>query len=152
MKLFLKYWLPLIIWLGVMAMASSDLMSATHTSRFLIPFIRWIIPDIAPETLATIHFLWRKSAHLTEYAILAILLWRALRKSHWFVSAAATTALAFGAASLFAALDEFHQSFVATRGGSPWDVLLDASGAALGILLSWCWARGRKAAQSSMQS
>jgi VanZ family protein len=73
----LKYWLPLLVWLGVIFLGSIDLMSAEHTSRFIVPFLRWLKPDISPETLASIHFIVRKCAHVGEYAVLALLLLRA---------------------------------------------------------------------------
>ncbi len=73
-KLLLKNWLPAVIWLGVIFLGSTDLMSAEHTSRFIVPFLRWLKPDISPETLASIHFIVRKCAHLGEYAVLALLL------------------------------------------------------------------------------
>ena len=152
MRNFLKYWLPLLLWIGVMAIASSDLMSATHTSRFLIPFIRWLIPDISPETLATIHFLWRKSAHVAEYAILAVLLSRAVRSTNWQGRVGAHVLLILAASITFAALDEFHQSFVATRGAAVGDVLIDSCGAAIGVALCWWWAGRRIAARSATQN
>ena len=75
---FLKYWMPVFVWLGVIFVGSTDLMSAEQTSRFLVPFLRWLKPDISPETIAQIHFLFRKLGHISEYAILAMLFWRAV--------------------------------------------------------------------------
>src|SRR5947199_10731561 len=74
---FLRYWLPLLVWLGVIFFGSTDLMSVEHTSRFIVPFLRWLKSDISIETLASIHFVIRKCTHLSEYAILAMLLLRA---------------------------------------------------------------------------
>jgi hypothetical protein len=68
MRRFLKNWLPVLLWLGVIFLGSTDLMSAEHTSRFIVPFLRWLKPDISPESLASIHFIVRKGAHLSEYA------------------------------------------------------------------------------------
>jgi VanZ family protein len=67
----------------------------------------------------------RKGAHVTEYAMLAFLLWRATQDE----------AAAFFGAVLYAASDEFHQSFVRGRHGAPRDIAFDASGAFLGLLL-----------------
>src|SRR5690349_2133097 len=75
----LKSWLPVVLWMAVMFFGSTDLMSAEHTSRILEPLLRWLVPGISPQTLAQAHFYVRKAAHLTEYAILASLLFRALR-------------------------------------------------------------------------
>jgi VanZ family protein len=72
----------------------------------------------------------RKGAHMTEYALLTFLWWRAL-------SSTATTprnalVLAYAVTVAYAATDEFHQTFVTGRHGTPVDVLIDATGAAIG--------------------
>src|SRR5438093_12050410 len=79
MQRFLRYWLPVLIWLGVMFVGSTGLLSAEQTSRFLVPLLRWLKPDISAEALAQIHFVVRKLGHSFEYALLAMLLWRVLR-------------------------------------------------------------------------
>src|ERR1700720_2539031 len=79
LKTFLKYWLPILIWLCIIFVGSTDILSAEHPSRFLIPFLRWLDPNISFATIAKIHVALRKIGHLTEYAILAALFWRALR-------------------------------------------------------------------------
>ncbi len=116
-----------------MFFGSTDLMSAEHTSRFLTPFLHWLKPDIAPATVAQVHLLVRKAAHVTEYAILTGLLFRALR---WHLDSLGRRAFfALLPALIFAPVDEFHQSFVPSRTSSPIDVLIDYSGAFLGIVL-----------------
>jgi VanZ family protein len=142
MRRFLKYWLPLLIWLGVIFVGSTNLMSAEHTSRFIVPFLLWLKPGMSPRTIWIILVVMRKCAHITEYAILALLLWRALRsipalsKKMW---------ISFGVvlmgSALFAASDEFHQSFVKSRTPSVGDVLLDVGGALLGLLIGASFAR-----------
>jgi VanZ family protein len=135
MRNFLKYWLPLLIWLGVIFVGSTDLMSAEHTSRFIAPILLWLEPGMAQETIWTILVVVRKCAHLGEYAILAVLLWRALRSASPVlrekISILSGTVLL--ACTVFAASDEFHQSFVKTRTPSVRDVLLDVTGAVLGL-------------------
>ena len=113
--------------------ASTDLMSGEHTSRFLVPFLRWLNPDISPAALAQVNFLVRKAAHVTEYAILAALLFRGWGSLVRFLGWRSLAALA--TAGVFAAGDEFHQSFVSSRTASLGDVLLDCAGACCGVLL-----------------
>lgn len=120
--------------------ASGDLMSAEHTSRFIGPFLHWIDPNISEATVASIQLLVRKCAHLAGYAILAALLFRAFREDRNLFARAA--AFAFAAAALYATLDEFHQSFVPSRTGTPRDVMIDCIGAAIGLAL--CLAFRRK--------
>ena len=131
-------WLPVLIWLGVIFVGSTDLMSAEHASRFIVPFLRWLKPDISPERLASIHVIVRKCAHVGEYAILALLLLRAaifipnrnLKRSVLVLCVSVWIACVFVAAT-----DEFHQTFVASRGASVGDIIVDGSGAILGLLI-----------------
>src|SRR2546423_13735170 len=109
---------------------STDLLSAEHTSRFIGPFLRWFAPHISDATIASIQMVIRKCAHLTEYAVLAALLYRVLRLRRERVLVAA-----FIFAALYAALDEFHQSFVASRTGTPYDVMIDCAGAIVGLAI-----------------
>ena len=154
MKSFLKYWLPFLLWLGVMFLGSTDLMSGEHTSRFVVPILLWLKPGMAPKTIWIILVVMRKCAHVTEYAILALLLWRAVRSGsalHMKMS------LLFGAvllaSALFAASDEFHQSFVKSRTPSVRDVLLDVAGAFLGLLIGASFAqRHPKQTRSTTES
>jgi VanZ family protein len=144
MKSFLKYWLPLLIWLGVIFVGSTNVMSTAHTSRYVIPVLLWFKPGMTPETIwQTIVFI-RKCGHVTEYAILALLLWRALRS---LPSLRTKALMVFGAVllgcAMFAASDEFHQVFVKSRTPSVRDVVLDVTGAVLGLLIGVSFARRR---------
>ena len=69
----------------------------------------------------------RKLAHVTEYLVLTLLLVRALRRS----GVVAAVPVACLTALLFAASDEWHQSFVPTRTATPRDVVIDGIGIAL---------------------
>ena len=92
-----------------------------------------------------IHHVIRKCAHLTEYAVLAILLWRAVRKPTrgdlrpWSWREALIAVLMV---FLYASTDEFHQRFVPSRTPMVSDVFIDTSGAIAGMIL--LWAIGRK--------
>jgi VanZ family protein len=130
---FLIAWGPVVLWLAIMLLGSTDLMSADHTSRFLTPLLRWFDPGISPRTIAQVHLLVRKAAHVAEYAILSGLLFRALRGvvgSFW-----RRAGIAFVPALIFAAADEYHQSFVPSRTSSLGDICIDYAGALLGILM-----------------
>jgi len=135
-KIFLKYWLLVLIWLGFMFIGSTDALSAPHTSRFLVPFLRWLDPNISVTTLESIQFIIRKLSHLTEYTILAALLWRALRgRTNLRLKMSILFSGAWFACAVFAASDEFHQSFVPSREASPIDVLIDIGGAFFGLVI-----------------
>jgi VanZ family protein len=144
MRRFLTNWLPVLVWLGVIFLGSTDLMSAEHTSRFIIPLFRWLKPDISPETLASIHFIVRKGAHVGEYVVLALLLFRAAicvttpKRSMPILKASV-----WGVCFLVAVTDEFHQAFVASRGALVADIIIDGAGAILGLLIGAVFARRR---------
>ena len=144
MKSFLKYWLPLLIWIGVIFVGSTSVMSVPHTSRYIIPVLLWLKPGMTPQTIWVIIVFIRKCVHVIEYAVLALLLWRALRSLPILRT---KTLMVFGAVllgcAMLAASDEFHQSFVASRTASLHDVLIDVCGALIGILLCLMFGRRR---------
>ena len=142
MRLFLKYWLPVFIWLGVIFAGSTDIFSTEQTSRYLVPFLRWLDPQISLSTIAAIHFALRKLGHLIEYAVLAALLWRALRSARNLRAKMSTLFVGvWVACTIIAASDEFHQSFIASRTASLNDVLTDILGAAIGLAICLAVAR-----------
>jgi VanZ family protein len=129
-------WLPIIVWMGVIFLASTDIGSAAHTGSIVMWVLRTISGGrMALATMEQIHFLIRKSAHLTEYAIFGVLLWRALALRDDFSGRrlAWGSAAALLIASLYACTDEYHQSFVASRTASIRDVAIDTVGAAVAI-------------------
>ncbi len=76
-----RAWLPVVLWMTVIFVASTDLMSSAHTSRIIGPVLRWLIPGISDNAIGNVQFIVRKGGHMTEYAILAGLFWRARRKT-----------------------------------------------------------------------
>ena len=131
-----NYWMPVIVWMALIFLGSTDILSAEHTSRFLVPFLRWIDPQISWAALNAIQTVVRKLGHLTEYAILATLLWRALRVGTvWRMKMSILFVLVWIGCALFAVTDEFHQSFVASRTASGNDAMIDICGALIGLTI-----------------
>src|SRR5258708_14650077 len=137
MRRFLKNWLPVLVWGGVIFLGSTDPMSAEHTSRFIVPFLRWLKPNISAETLASIRFILRKGAHVGEYAVLGLLLLRAATlMTNFRQSIPILYVSVLGVCLFVAATDEFHQTFVASRGASVRDIMIDSGGVILGLLIA----------------
>jgi VanZ family protein len=78
--------------------------------------------------LGTVDLIGRKAVHMTEYGLLWLLWWRALDLRRPGVAVAITL--------LYAVTDEFHQSFVDGRHGTPVDVLIDAAGVGIVVALA----------------
>lgn len=74
----------------------------------------------------------RKGAHMSEYAVLAMLL--AIHLGYYPFSKKKALLLAFGITVCYAATDEFHQVFVPGRAGRVTDVCIDSIGGLAGIL------------------
>ena len=137
-----KYWLPVLLMIGVMYYASTDVFSGENTRNIIERIVLWLRPHTSERALMKINYMARKMAHFTEYAILAALLFRAFRAdsiARWRLRWAAYS---FAVAASWALLDEFHQRFTRTRGGSIYDSLLDSSGAlfmlvVIGLFINW---------------
>ena len=87
-------------------------------------------PDLATG-LGLLDLIGRKILHMAEYALLCVLWWRALRTA---MPADRAIPVALAVSVLYAASDEYHQSFVAGRHGSPLDVAIDSVGAGAAAL------------------
>lgn len=132
-----------MLWAVVIFIMSTDSFSAEHTASFFLAIFRWIKPDLTAHQFLIIHHYIRKSAHFTEYFIFCLLLYRGIRGAHagWRWSWGLT---AFFIGAFYSALDEIHQAFVASRQASPYDSLLDSTGAFCAMVILWLWFRARR--------
>ncbi|HEV2829889.1 MAG TPA: VanZ family protein [Pyrinomonadaceae bacterium] len=139
---------PLIIWAALIFIGSSNLLSASHTSAFLVRPLRLLFPTANESTLRTIHFALRKAGHLTEYFILALLAARAFRTSSREILRARWFWASLLLVIAYALFDEFRQSFVSTRTASIYDSMIDSAGGLLGLIFLR-WRRKRTKAKES---
>jgi VanZ family protein len=85
------------------------------------------------EQHSTLMLVMRKLAHFSEYFALTGLWWWALRTQ---IGARQALPIAIAIALSYAITDEFHQTFVSGRTGTPRDVLIDSAGIlAAGLLI-----------------
>lgn len=113
---------------------STDLFSGANTSSFLGPFLSSLFPAITGDQIETIHLALRKLGHWSEFFILAGLLMRALGMEFPGQTRIARWAWCVLLTTLYAASDEWHQSFVPSRTASLADVTIDSVGAICGAL------------------
>ena len=150
MRKLIDYWLPVIVWAALIIQATGRTFDAPHTSGILATLLGDLGLHLSDRTLYLVNVGIRKTAHLTEYAILTALSFRAVREGRrgftlrWALIALAITV---GVAST----DEFLQSFTPTRTSSPWDVALDTLGGSIAILLLWFWNGRRSSGDSPSQ-
>jgi VanZ family protein len=128
-------WGPVALWLAVIFALSSDRFSDVNTAVWFsaVPFVGALVP---PDAIELGNLIVRKCAHFVEYAILGMLIFRALRATWPRIVGARLATAAVVVAVLCAGVDELHQYlWTLTRSGSPRDVLLDAFGASAGALV-----------------
>jgi VanZ family protein len=119
MKKFLKYWGLVILWAGVIFVLSATPNLKTNLEQ---------------------DFLLRKIAHMVEFAILTLLLYRAIKNETGRTNKAIISSLII--ALFYACSDEFHQLFVRGRHGSLKDVGIDSIGIFIFSLM--CYIKNRK--------
>ena len=67
-----------VLWMAIIFWASTEQFSSENTASIIQPWIVWLFPGMSPEAVDNLHAAIRKSAHVTEYAICALLVARAL--------------------------------------------------------------------------
>lgn len=88
------------------------------------------IPDLKSSLPTLYDLIFRKIAHLSEYALLAYLIARGFNyhsQKYYIYSAALSILYAFS--------DEMHQLGVWGRQGSPRDILIDTIGVLIGLII-----------------
>lgn len=112
-KIVIFYWFPVFLWCALIYYLSS-------------------IPSLRSELPNYLDLLFRKIAHITEFAVLTILFFRAAslnmgrRRALFYAVLFAFT---------FASSDEYHQTFVYGRSGNAGDVIIDSMGIFLSVFL-----------------
>jgi len=130
----LRVWWPALVWSSLIFIASSDSLSSEHTGLIVVPLLHWLFPSMSSDNVELIHHVIRKTAHVVEYFIFFLLVYRGIRGSrkgfHW-----SWGLVAWAIAAVYSLSDEFHQIFVESRGPSLWDSLLDSTGALVALLV-----------------
>ena len=124
-----------------MFLFSTETFSTDETSRFIVPILKFLSPNMTLDQQMFWHHVIRKAAHITEFCVLGILTYRAIRVDVSSLIVVRMLTVAFVA--LAALMDEFHQSFVPSRESSIVDVGYDCIGGVVSLLLVWLWSISR---------
>ncbi len=116
---YLSLWVPVLLWCALIFVLSG-------------------IPNLK-TTFGFWDLVLRKAAHITEYALLFVLLRRAVAGTFVRLNPLSVYSASILFSIIYACSDEYHQSFVATRGPSFSDVLIDSAGVLLAFALYLYW-------------
>jgi VanZ family protein len=143
-------WAPVVVAVAVITAESTDTFSAQHTSSWLRPLFERVLGAFTDSSWDSFHHYLRKTGHFVGYGTVGFTFLRAWLHTlarhgratlvSWRLEA---SILAIFSTAVVASCDEFHQSFIPSRTGTPQDVLLDTCGATAMCLLVWliCWSR-----------
>ncbi len=138
LKVFI-YWMVVVLYLAMIFYFSAQDGTKSHeVSAGLLHYI-FRIASLLPEKIFNFlsglfkhyEFLLRKAAHFTEYFILSLIFYRAMIVSG--VKVKKSFIITFIFCFLYAVSDEVHQIFVPGRAFAIRDIIIDTSGAALGL-------------------
>jgi VanZ family protein len=138
MRRLVLYWLPPVLWMGLIFWFSTDRFSSVETGSRFEEIVGWLAPGMEEASRLRLHHLFRKLGHLAEYGLLAMLWMRAFesrqskgRLHRWRLRALLVLLIVAG----YALLDEWHQTFTVNRSGSLIDCTIDTIGGGIGLLL-----------------
>ena len=142
LRTFATYGLPPLLWMAFIFPLGNRALGSSRIFEIFAVIFNWLAPDASAHALGVAYIVFRKSLHFLAYGFLAFLLYRGFRagrRPYWSKRTAVVSAVAAIAYSL---LDEFLQSLVPYRTGSPIDSAIDTAGVLTVIgLLAWTGAR-----------
>ena len=134
-------WLPVAVGIAVITVESTPAFGSDRTSGPLRWLVQLFIGTIGDAAWDLLHYLIRKSGHFLGYGALGLVWLRAWRMTLPDARFLSRAGLALLGTALVASWDEWHQTFLPNRTGSPWDVLLDCCGALVMLLIVYVFLR-----------
>lgn len=139
-RFYLSTWLPVAVMVTCIALETQSYFGADHTTGPLRRLVEWLFGPVPDAIWDQVHHYIRKCGHLTGYGLLSFTWFRAFWRSYRTHRSRASRKLSAHLLAMFgtflvASADEFHQSFLPNRTGTPVDVGIDCTGALLVQLL-----------------
>ena len=131
------WWTLTLAWVALIFYLSTQTFAPDFSQGLLAGILHFLHLRVSPSAFDSIHALTRKLAHLTEYAIFALLLYGlpgGKSQMLWRPRRALTCILVTAVYSL---TDEFHQLYVPGRHASLLDCGLDTMGASLAMVVPY---------------
>jgi len=139
----LRAWLPAAVWVCLIAFETTDFFSSGNTGSMLYSLWKHLFGNVDLHFFIVFHHYLRKTGHVVGYGMLSLLLLRGWRATFGQIPALLlrATLLAWLGTLSVAALDEWHQSFIPSRTGTVWDVLLDSIAGVAFLVIAYWWLR-----------
>ena len=150
-KKFALYGLPPLLWMAFIFPVGNRALASSRIFEVFAEVFRWLAPRASDATLGVAYIVFRKTLHFVEYGLLVFLLYRAFRGGRGPFWSKRAGALAAAGAVAYGFLDEFLQSFVPRRYGSPFDWAVDTAGV-LTVLALLAWTGARRAADPASRA
>jgi VanZ family protein len=140
-----RAWWPAAVWVGLIALESTDYFSAQNTRSMLYRLLTHLFGPINLYDFVIFHHYLRKTGHVVGYGMLGLLMLRGWRATldHDHTRLGRTALLAWLGTVFVAVMDEWHQSFIPSRTGTGRDVVLDSAAGLVFLLAAYFWIRRR---------
>jgi VanZ family protein len=147
----LRAWWPALIWVAIICVESTDLLSSENTGSLLYKLVTRLFGPVNLYDFLRFHFYLRKAGHVVGYGILSLLLLRGWRATfaqgrEWV---GRTALLAWIGTAFVASMDEWHQSYIPSRTGAVHDVVLDSIAGLVFLLIAYAWLCRSSAAEEA---
>ena len=150
----LRAWWPATVWIGLITFESTDYLSAQNTSSILYNLLTRLFGEINLYDFLYWHHYLRKAGHVFGYAMLGLLLlrgfWMTLANRRQWIRF--LPVFAWLGTALVATMDEWHQSYIPSRTGTPWDVALDSAAGLAALALAYVALRRKVPASLSKET
>jgi VanZ family protein len=135
LKRFVTYFLPPLLLMAFIFPLGNRALGSSRLLEIFATVFHWLAPHASEHTLGLAYIILRKTSHFMSYGLLAFLFYRAFRGGRGPFWSKRTALWAASAAIAYSFLDEFLQSFVPNRIGSPFDWAIDIAGILTAIAL-----------------
>jgi VanZ family protein len=129
------WWLTTLGWAALIFYLSTGIFGSAFTAWLLQQILNLLRVTVSADVFASLHFLIRKLAHVTEYTMYGMLLYGSFGGGRDFTWKARRAVWCVAIAAAYSLTDELHQSLVPGRAASLTDCGIDAAGAALAMIL-----------------
>ena len=139
----LRAWWPAAVWVGLIALESTDSFSSRNTGTVLYTILKRLFGHINFYKFLVFHHYLRKTGHVVGYGMLSLLLLRGWRATFGHAQALLwrTTLLSWLGTAFVASMDEWHQSYIPSRTGTVRDVALDTMAGVAFLVVAYFWLR-----------